>query len=361
MSFKGTAKKRTLAFVITLCVCFFTWMVVPANAVTFNDVKPTDASYAAITWAVENDITNGVSEGVFAPQATCNNGQIITYLWRAFGEQQPSSGNPFSNVSPDNYYYNATLWAHEKGILTGTSFDASAPCTRLDTVTYLWRAAGCPAPRINATFRDVSGNSQAISWAVERGITSGFQNGEFRPSTACTRSQIILFLYRDLVEAESASPSSQPPTDLPENGKYQITTAEGTYEYDVTNGKISATSWVKFLSKDGSSYYGPMVGNKFSGQCYITYSNGDMYNGTVLQNQKWGSGSYTWANGDSYSGQWICDKMNGQGSYSFAAGGKITGAFVGGAPNGTCVYQDALGNTYTTTWENGARVSMVRS
>ena len=222
MSFKETAKKRTIAFVITLCVCFSTWMVVPANAVTFNDVKPTDASYVAITWAVENDITNGVSEGVFAPQATCNNGQIITYLWRAFGAQQPSSGNPFSNVSPDNYYYNASLWAYEKGILTGTSFDASAPCTRLDTVTYLWRAAGCPAPRINATFRDVSGNSQAISWAVERGITSGFQNGEFRPSTPCTRSQIILFLYRDLVEAESVSPSAQLPTDFPENGKYQI-------------------------------------------------------------------------------------------------------------------------------------------
>ncbi len=85
MTFKGIAKKRTLAFVITLCVCFSTWMVVPANAVTFNDVKTTDASYTAITWAVENGITNGVSEGVFAPQATCNNGQIITYLWRALG------------------------------------------------------------------------------------------------------------------------------------------------------------------------------------------------------------------------------------------------------------------------------------
>lgn len=361
MSFKKIWKKRALAFALCLCLGLSTWMAVPAGAVSFTDVKPTDAAYPAITWAVENDITNGVSEGVFAPQATCNNGQIITYLWRAFGEQQPSSGNPFSNVSPDNYYYTATLWAHEKGILTGTSFDASAPCTRLDTVTYLWRAAGCPAPRISATFRDVSGNSQAISWAVERGITSGFQNGEFRPSTACTRSQIILFLYRDLVEAESVSPSAQLPTDLPENGKYQITTAEGTYEYDVINGKISAASWVKFLSKDGSSYYGPMVGNKFSGQCYITYGNGDTYNGAVLQNVKWGSGSYTWANGDSYSGQWICDKMNGQGTYSFAAGGKITGAFVGGVPNGTCVYQDASGNTYTTTWQNGTRLSMVRS
>lgn len=87
MSFKKIWKKRALAFALCLCLGLSTWMAVPAGAVSFTDVKPTDAAYPAITWAVENDITNGVSEGVFAPQATCNNGQIITYLWRAFGEQ----------------------------------------------------------------------------------------------------------------------------------------------------------------------------------------------------------------------------------------------------------------------------------
>jgi hypothetical protein len=363
MTFKGIAKKRTLAFVITLCVCFSTWMVVPANAVTFNDVKTTDASYTAITWAVENGITNGVSEGVFAPQATCNNGQIITYLWRALGKQPSASANPFPNISPANYYYDAVLWAYEKGILDGTAFDAGAPCTRLATVNYLWRAAGSPEPHSSATFNDVSVNSKAISWAVEQGITNGFAGGEFRPSATCTRSQIIMFLYRDLVTAGSTAfpAQSQLPADLPENGKYQITTAEGTYEYDVKDGKISATSWVRFLSNDGTDYFGQMVGNKFSGQCYITYGNGDTYSGAVSQNLKSGSGNYAWANGDSYSGQWANDKMNGQGTYSFAAGGRLSGAFVNDVPNGTCVYQDVSGNTYTTTWENGTRVSMVRS
>ena len=76
---------------------------------------------------------------------------------------------------------------------------------------------------------------------------------------------------------------------------------------------------------------------------------------------KSGSGNYAWANGDSYSGQWANDKMNGQGTYSFAAGGRLSGAFVNDVPNGTCVYQDVSGNTYTTIWENGTRVSMVRS
>ena len=80
MSFKKIWEKRALAFALCLCLGLSTWMAVPAGAVSFTDVKPTDAAYPAITWAVSNDITNGVSEGVFAPQATCNNGQIITYL-----------------------------------------------------------------------------------------------------------------------------------------------------------------------------------------------------------------------------------------------------------------------------------------
>lgn len=361
MSFREAWKKRTLAFVITLCVCFSTWLVVPTYAVTFTDVKQTDASYTAITWAVNSGITNGIREGVFAPQATCNNGQIITYIWRALGKPSPTSENPFLDVSPDSYYYDAALWAHENGILSGTTFNATAPCTRLDAVTYLWRAAGSPEPRNTAVFRDTSEGSQAVSWAVERGVTNGYPTGEFRPSATCTRSQIILFLYRDCVEAENAIASTQMPTDLPEYGKYTIITAEGKYEYDVVDGKISVENWVRFIANDGSNYYGQMVGNSFSGQCIITYSNGDTYRGSILQNIKWGSGEYTWANGDSYFGTWICDKMNGQGTYSFAGGGDIAGSFVNSVPNGECTYHDASGSTYITVWENGVRISMVRS
>ena len=355
-------KNRILTILVTLSLIVSVWMVPSAAAVSFTDVKPTDASYTAVMWAVESGITNGVSEGVFAPNNTCNVGQVITYLWRAFGEPVPTIKNPFSDVSESNYYFRAALWAYEKGIVNGATFGAGADCTRLATVTYLWRAAGSPEPVSQASFSDIAGNNKAVSWAVEQGITNGFSNGDFRPTSTCTRSQIIIFLHRDIVIAGNTpeKPQSQPLPNLPENGKYQVTTPEGVYEYEVKDWKISTDSWVKYYANDGTTYYGPMVGNKFTGQCIINYKDGDNYVGAVAQNLKSGTGQYAWANGDIYSGQWANDKMNGYGTYSFAVGGSIRGNFVNDVPNGACVYTDSSGVAYDATWTNGTCVSMTK-
>ena len=164
------AKRRIITLIITLSILVAALLSMPSNAATFKDV------------------TTGISEDVFAPQATCNHGQVITYLWRASGKPAPVSANPFTNVSASSYYYQAALWAHEKGLVTGTTFNAGADCTRLAAVTYLWKAAGSPEPSINVIFSDVLGNSKAVSWAVENGITNGFSNGEDRKSTRLNSS-----------------------------------------------------------------------------------------------------------------------------------------------------------------------------
>ena len=163
----------------------------------FNDVRETDYYAEPVLWAVGLEITNGVGNNQFAPGRTCSNAEILTFLWRAAGRPQPSGGNPFNNLRESDYYYRAALWAYESGMITGNSFDANKDCTRAMTVTYIWKANGCPAGSSDTSFLDIDPSlSEVVSWAVARGITYGTGDGKFSPDNTCTRGQIVTFLYR---------------------------------------------------------------------------------------------------------------------------------------------------------------------
>ena len=110
----------------------------------FQDV-PDDAYYfEAVNWAVANNVTNGTSETTFSPNVGCTRAQVVTFLWRAAGQPEPTEGtNPFTDVKEGAYYYKAVLWAVEKGITNGTSettFEPNEDCTRAQVVTFLFRA-----------------------------------------------------------------------------------------------------------------------------------------------------------------------------------------------------------------------------
>ena len=168
----------------------------------FADV-PNSAYYAdAVKWAVAQGITNGKGSGLFGSNDACTRAQIVTFLWRAAGSPAPKmTFNPFSDVSPDAYYYQAVLWAVENGITGGMGngrFSPEGTCTRGQSVTFLHRAAGAPAVS-GSSFQDVSASSycaDAIAWAVKNGITQGTGAGAFSPNGGCTRAQIVTFLYR---------------------------------------------------------------------------------------------------------------------------------------------------------------------
>ena len=173
-----------------------------ATTISFRDVKQSDYYYDAVRWAVEKGITEGTSIDTFSPHASCTRAQTVTFLWRAAGSPEPTGTvNPFSDLSPNAYYYKAVLWAVENGITQGTSTDTFSPdatVTRGQTVTFLHRAAGSPAAG-NDSFNDVSANAyyaKAVAWANENGITSGTGNGKFSPNADCTRGQIVTLLYR---------------------------------------------------------------------------------------------------------------------------------------------------------------------
>ena len=118
-----------------------------------------------------------------------------------------AGGNPqtgvFVDVATGSYYEDAVDWAVENGITTGISasrFDPDGICTRAQAVTFLWRAAGSPAPRSRTMpFTDVPAGSyyyDAVLWAVENGITKGTTSTTFSPDADCTRAQIVTFLWR---------------------------------------------------------------------------------------------------------------------------------------------------------------------
>ncbi|MBQ5533480.1 MAG: S-layer homology domain-containing protein, partial [Bacteroidales bacterium] len=151
----------------------------------------------------ENGITTGKSDQFFAPYAVCTRAETVTFLWRAAGKPTPASTvNPFIDVAPDAFYYTAVLWAAEQGITTGTSADTFSPnetVSRGQMVTFLWRAAGKPAANAANPFADVAADAYytgAVLWAVARGITNGTSATTFSPDAGCTRAQIVTFLYR---------------------------------------------------------------------------------------------------------------------------------------------------------------------
>ena len=167
----------------------------------FYDV-PNDAYYyEAVKWAVENGITGGVGNSLFAPNQPCTRAQIVTFLWRAAGSPEPKNMSNFSDVPADSYYAKAVAWAVENGITTGMGdgkFSPDATCTRAQSVTFLFRASKASANGAPA-FSDVAATAyyaEAVKWATDNGITNGIGDNLFGSDNDCTRAQIVTFLYR---------------------------------------------------------------------------------------------------------------------------------------------------------------------
>ena len=181
----------------------------PTPVFRFDDVQnEDDYFFAPVYWAVENGITKGTSETTFGPTEGCTRAQVVTFLWRAAGEPKAEKAeNPFKDVPADAYYLDAVLWAVEKGITVGTEVDQFSPneaCTRAQIVTFLYRNAGEPKVEdAENPFQDVPADAyylNSVLWAVKNEITKGTEADQFSPNETCTRAQVVTFLYRDLAE-----------------------------------------------------------------------------------------------------------------------------------------------------------------
>ena len=179
------------------------------QTMNFVDVRPGDYFYDSVQWAVNLGIAKGTSATTFSPKTGCTRAQIVTFLWRAANSPEPrSSTSKFTDVYATTHadYMKAINWATEQGITTGTGngkFSPDATCTRAQIVTFLYRFKGNPPVSGTLNFVDVNKTEHAafynaILWAVNNKITTGYGGGIFDPNGTCNRGDAVTFLYRAL-------------------------------------------------------------------------------------------------------------------------------------------------------------------
>lgn len=173
----------------------------------FTDVPNGSYFEEAVDWAVKKGITTGTGAALFNPDGICTRAQAVTFLWRAAGSPAPqSSAMPFTDVPAGSYYYDAVLWAVENNITKGTSattFHPDMNCSRAQIVTFLWRSQKSPSADSANPFADVASSAyyaDAVLWAVKEDVTKGTSATKFSPDANCTRAQIVTFIWRALSE-----------------------------------------------------------------------------------------------------------------------------------------------------------------
>jgi hypothetical protein len=194
----------TVEFIMPDCAVAFEVVFFRAK-LPFVDVKESAYYYLPVLWAVNAGITAGTDATHFSPDNRCTRAQVVAFLWRAAGCPEPNlTENPFVDVKENTYYYKAVLWAVENGITAGVDaihFGPEQACTRGQVVTFLWRACGKPEAAAQehpfADLKETAYYYDAVLWAVENGITAGYGAVTFAPNLTCTRGQIVTFLYRD--------------------------------------------------------------------------------------------------------------------------------------------------------------------
>ena len=163
----------------------------------------TKFSHNPIEWAYLHGITKGKTENKFSPKGKCTRAEFLTQLWRVLGSPQPTiTETPFTDVREDAYYATPIRWAYENNITTGTTateFSPKKTCTRGQIITFIWKAMGSPqADLVHEDFDDVTSDDyfyHALMWAMENNVTSGKSERLFGPKDPCTREQVASFLY----------------------------------------------------------------------------------------------------------------------------------------------------------------------
>ena len=172
----------------------------------FYDVSNDAYYYEAVKWAVENGITGGIGNSLFAPNQPCTRAQIVTFLWRAAGSPVANYLMPFTDVDESAYYAEAARWAASCGIVTGlteTTFGTNDVCTRAQTAAMIYRYAQAQGKGFTGAwmfllpFTDVPEWAyESVAWCYMNGVTTGVSETAFAPGNDCTRAQIVTFLWR---------------------------------------------------------------------------------------------------------------------------------------------------------------------
>ncbi|MBS7576422.1 MULTISPECIES: S-layer homology domain-containing protein [unclassified Enterococcus] len=170
---------------------------------TFQDITSCSTeAQSAIAWLLENGITTGYNATTFAPKNTLTRAEMVTFLYRLAGKPAVEINDFPDTAGLSQAFRQAISWAKETGVTTGynaTTFAPNQPVLREQMASFFYRLAGKPTGNFSYTFEDVStasAHSQAIGWLSQTGITSGYSPSAYGPSDAVTREQMALFLKR---------------------------------------------------------------------------------------------------------------------------------------------------------------------
>ena len=172
------------------------------NSKSFDDVADNDWYNSAVDFASSHQLFNGTTETSFSPNVTMTRGMLAVVLHNLENNPEGAANAEFSDVGTD-YYANAVDWAAEEGIISGYgdgNFGPNDSITREQLAVMLYRYAGSPATDTSLNFSDaaqINGYaSKAVSWAVENGIISGRDTGELDPQGNATRAEVASMLMR---------------------------------------------------------------------------------------------------------------------------------------------------------------------
>ena len=169
----------------------------------FSDVPAGGWKAEAAAFVSARELFSGGADGLFRPDAPMTRAMLAAVLHNLEGNPAPEGSGGFSDVAPGAWYADAVDWAAARGIVDGYIgglFRPGAPITREQLAVMLWRCAGRPAPSPEAVLNfpdaDAAGDyaREALLWAVERGVLSGYGDGRLDPKGAATRIQAARML-----------------------------------------------------------------------------------------------------------------------------------------------------------------------
>ena len=194
--------KRMAAFLTALILCLgLPVTAFAAEADTgFSDVAA-DAWYAeAAVYCRDNGLMNGTTATTFSPNATMTRAQLCAVLYRMAGSPEMTGRDTFTDGA---WYEDAVLWAVQNHIMSGYTagtFGPHDPVTREQLAAILWRYAGSPAAETGEAYTDEASIASwavtAVDWARTYGFINGMSDGSFQPDGQATRAQAAAILMR---------------------------------------------------------------------------------------------------------------------------------------------------------------------
>ena len=179
----------------------------------FSDVDAGSWYADAVEYVRDNGLMSGTSDTAFDPEGTMTRAMLAQALYRAAGSPAVSGSDSFTDTQKGAWYADAVLWASQQGVVSGYGdglFGVDDPVTREQIAVILWRDAGSPSAEAGLDFADESTISayagQAVDWARANGIVSGADGNRFLPQNNATRAQIAVMLRSYLTMAAPEEP-----------------------------------------------------------------------------------------------------------------------------------------------------------